>query len=102
MDNGGVSLGSSVAVVVSNRWKAGLLKAEDVKTHICAKFTRICAKFRLLSAKLVQYPIFLFMFLKQSDKVLNSILSIFLGAFYLRVLTAQKNLLLEGLVEGDI
>ena len=35
-----------------------LLKAEDVKTHICAKFSKICAKFRLLSAKMVKQALF--------------------------------------------
>ena len=50
-----------------------LLKAEVVKSHDCAKFSRIgakfsriCVKFRHLSAKLVQQA--LFMFLTQSDK----------------------------------
>ena len=33
---------------------AELLKAEDMKTHVCAIFFRICTKFRLLSAKLVK------------------------------------------------
>ena len=37
---------------------AELLKAEDVKTHVCAKFSRICAKFILLSAKLLKQELF--------------------------------------------
>ena len=45
-----------------------LLKAEDMKRHVCAKFYRICAKFRLLCAKLVKQAL-VFMFLTQSDKV---------------------------------
>ena len=36
-----------------------LLKAEVVKSHGCAKFSRIFAKFGLLSAKLVKQALFL-------------------------------------------
>ena len=48
----------------------GLLNAEDVETHVFAKFSRIRAKFIFFSEKLVRTGN-IFMFLKQSDKVLQ-------------------------------
>ena len=43
-----------------------LLKVEDLKTHICAKFSRIWGKFRLLSTKLEKKQLLI-----QSDIVLQ-------------------------------
>ena len=74
-----IFLGLSLALRLHDQFKAShwptllphpqeLLKAEDVKTHICARFSRICAKFRLLRAKLVKQALFL-CFLTKSDKV---------------------------------
>ena len=45
-----------------------LLKAEDVKMHICAKFLRISAKFVLLNAKQEKQELF-FMILAPFDKI---------------------------------
>ena len=59
---------SSLQVENTGRGRPALLKAEVVKLHDCAKFSRICAKFRLLRAKLVKQALF-FMILTQSDKV---------------------------------
>ena len=51
-------------------WGGGLLNAEGVETHVCAKFSRIQAKFIFFSEKLVKTGN-IFMFLEQSDKVLQ-------------------------------
>ena len=61
---------------------AELLRAEVVKSHSCAKFSRICAKFRLLRAKLLTQALFLcFWFCSiQSEKGLN-FLPVFLYIF---------------------
>ena len=49
-------------------WGVGLLTAEDEETHVCANFSKIRAKFIFFSEKLGN----IFMFLEQSDKVLQS------------------------------
>ena len=42
----------------SNVFSAELLKADDVETHIKAKFVRICAEFIFFSAALVKQALF--------------------------------------------
>ena len=56
--------------LVGGTWGGGLLNAEDVETHVCAKFSRIRIKFIFFSEKLVK-TVKIFMFLEQSDKVLQ-------------------------------
>ena len=83
-------------------WGGGLLNAEDVETQLCAKFSRNSTTFLFSKEKLVKTGN-IFMFLEQSYKVLQ-IEHVFKRIFThffdqklnLRIRTAQKNLLLEG------
>ena len=86
--------------------KTELLKAEDVKSHHCAKFSRICAKFRLLRAKLVKRALFLWFW--RNLTIYNNLTcfySIFSTIFFAHNFnygnqTAQKNSLLEGRLQN--
>ena len=68
-----------------------LLKAEDVRTHICAIFLRICAEFGLLNAKQDKQALFL-MVLTQFDKSLQSFMCFYgiLGPFLCAKLSVRK------------